>query len=92
MNNLETLLKTFGIEGVPTDLDRGQYEVTIESSNAFENLCSKISANNEFEQDIDEFSMDENSAHVVFRSDFFTLELSADFNNDQYVLNIYEVK
>lgn len=83
-------LESIGITGDIQEVDTGHYQLIIEDSNKFDRINSII----EKHFDLAMYDMDQDGGVITYEygNNDFNVDLDADFENDVYVLNIYEVK
>lgn len=73
--------------------DAGAYTVTLKDSNQLDRVLTKLySADLDFSDDPEEFELDADHEYSVLFNDDFNVEVDADFKDDVYTVNIYEVK
>lgn len=98
MTNINDLLRTIGLDTsnmtkyIDADTDNVVYTITLKSSDDYDKTLSAITNNDLFEEDPEEFEISEDGVNSLYFTDDYNLELSADFNSDNYVVKVYEVK
>ena len=93
MNKTEEFVTTaLGVTAPLIKVDVGLYSCNLRDSDEFQQVYSILSDYADFDQVEKNFKISEDDVQATFKSNDYTIDLSADFDSDNYVLTISEVK
>lgn len=93
MNKTEEFVtNALGITAPLIKVDVGLYSCNLRDSDEFQDVYSILSGYDDFEQVPNNFKISEDNVEMTFKNDDYTIDMSADFDTDNYVLTISEVK
>ena len=86
---MEEFLKSLGING-QLQKSKSSYVLDINDSNEYGRIYSLLDKNDEVEEDSESSQVTMDYSSVRFFNDEYTIQLIADFENDEYRLTIKE--
>lgn len=87
---MKQLLKKIGITDSGYYNEDGNYVIDIEDSNSFNIIYGKLDNNDEIEENEDASNIDLDITNIIYFCDNFAIQLTANFEQDEYKLTIFE--
>lgn len=88
--SMEDFLKDLGINEIPNRSTNGDFVIDIKDSDDYGKFYSKLDKSNLVEENNESSQITSTVSSIQFDSDFYTLTLMSDFDNDIYKLTIRE--